>query len=148
MTQAQTLERQGQLPQAEAAYRQIVADDPANHAAWHALGLLIFNTGNLPLAVQCLEAAVAVNGKVALYHRNLGEMYRRLGQLDKSAQAGRHATKLPPADLDAHYNLGLAYWSNGQREAAGTPLAALQAINQRDPGVAVLARKMQSMAPS
>jgi tetratricopeptide (TPR) repeat protein len=109
MTQAQTFERQGQLPQAEAAYRQIVADDPANHAAWHALGLLIFNTGNLPLAVQCIEAAVAVNGKVALYHRNLGEMYRRLGQLDRSAQAGRHATKLAPADLDAHYNLGLAY---------------------------------------
>ena len=112
MMDALAFERQGQLPQAELAYRQIVADDPVNHAAWHALGLLIFNTGNLPLAVQCIEAAVSVNGKVALYHRNLGEMYRRLGQLDKSVQAGRHATKLAPTDLDAHYNLGLSYTDN------------------------------------
>jgi tetratricopeptide (TPR) repeat protein len=49
---------------------------------------------------------------------------------------------------EIHYNLGLAYWRNGQREAAGKQLAALEAINKRDPGVAVLSKKMQSLAPS
>lgn len=93
----------------ESRLRTRVQSHPNDHATWHELGLLYFNAGNLPLAVQCLEAAVAVNGKVALYHRNLGEMCRRMGQLEKSAAAGRQAVKLAPADLDAHYNLGLAY---------------------------------------
>ena len=97
------------MSQDEAALRAKVQANSKDHAAWHALGLLAFNAGNLPLAVQCIEAAIAVNAKVALYQRNIGEMYRRIGQLDKSAKAGRQAAKLAPADLDAHYNLGLAY---------------------------------------
>lgn len=89
--------------------RARVQAQPNDHAAWHALGLNAFNQGDLPFALQAIEAAIAVNGKVALYHRNIGEMYRRAGQLEKSAAAGRRAVKLAPGDLDAHYNLGLAY---------------------------------------
>ena len=93
----------------EARLRQAVQTNPNDHVAWHALGLHYFNAGDLPKAVQMIEAAIAVDGKVALYHRNLGEMYRRAGLLEKSTAAGRRATKLAPGDLDAHYNLGLAY---------------------------------------
>lgn len=93
----------------EQRLRTQVQTNPSDHAVWHELGLLYFNAGNLPLALQCIEAAIAVNGKIALYHCNIGEMYRRVGQLEKSALAGRRAVKLAPADLDAHYNLGLAY---------------------------------------
>lgn len=82
---------------------------PSDHAAWHELGLAAFNRGDLALAIQCLEAAVAVNGKVALYQRNLGEICRRAGLLEKAEAAGRRAVKLAPSDIDAHYNLGLAY---------------------------------------
>ncbi len=89
--------------------RSRVQTNPSDHAAWHALGLTAFNGGNIALAVQCIEAAVAVNGKVPLYHRNIGEMYRRMGRLDKAVKAGQKACKLAPDDLDAHYNLGLAY---------------------------------------
>ena len=93
----------------EQQLRNRVESTPDDHAAWHALGLLAFNAGNLPLALQCIEAAIAVNGKIALYHRNIGEMYRRAGLLKKAILAGRQATKLAPTDLDAHYNLGLTY---------------------------------------
>jgi tetratricopeptide (TPR) repeat protein len=58
------------------------------------------------------------------------------------------AASLTSGFEEIHYNLGLAYWRNGQREQAGKQLAALEAINQRDPGVAVLSKKMQSVAPS
>jgi tetratricopeptide (TPR) repeat protein len=93
----------------ETALRTRVQQQPHDHIAWHALGLMAFNGGNLKMAVQCIEAAIAVEGKVALYHRNIGEMYRRMGQLDKATKAGQKACKLAPADIDAHYNLGLAY---------------------------------------
>ena len=107
--QAHALENAGRTAEAQAIYRRIVQSDPANHPAWHGLGLLAFNTGNLPLALQCIEAAIACDDKVAIYHRNIGEMYRRAGQLGKAALAGRRAVKLAATDLDAHYNLGLAY---------------------------------------
>ena len=93
----------------EAVLRARVQSNPKEHASWHALGLHAFNVGNLSLAIQCLEAAIAYNGKVALYPRNLGEMYRRAGLLEKSIHTGRSACKLAPLNLDAHYNLGLAY---------------------------------------
>ncbi len=93
----------------ESALRARIQSHPDDHAAWQALGLAAFNRGDLPLAIQCLEAAIAVNDQVALYHRNLGELYRRAGQIGKSVAAGRRAVRLAPGDVDAHYNLGLAY---------------------------------------
>jgi tetratricopeptide (TPR) repeat protein len=109
MEQAQACERAGKMAEAEGCYRRIIADDPKFHPAFHALGLLAYGAGNLPLAADLLKAAIALDKKVALYQRNYGEMCRRLGLLDAAIAAGRQTVKLAPADLDAHYNLGLAY---------------------------------------
>jgi Flp pilus assembly protein TadD len=70
------------------------------------------------------------------------------GHNGAAIRALERAASLASGFEEIHYNLGLAYWRNGQREAAGKQLAALRAINQRDPGVAVLTKKMQSVAPS
>ena len=118
LAQAQAHERAGQWVQAESAYRALVAANPRCHEAWHALGLLAFNAGRVPQAIQCIEEAIAANPGVALYHRNVGEMYRRLGQLDKATTAGLRATRLAPCDLDAHYNLALAYSDARDHERA------------------------------
>ena len=109
MAQAQAHERAGNLAAAEGLYRQMLAANPRCHEACHALGLLAYNTGNLELAVQWLGQAVQLDGQVALYQRNLGEMCRRLGRLEQAIRCGMAAGKLAPKDLDAHYNLGLAY---------------------------------------
>lgn len=93
----------------EGRLRAHLQRNPKDDGAWHALGLIAYNAGKLPQAVQCIEAAIACNGKLALYYRNIGEMYRRMGQFDKAKHAGQRAAKLAPGDLDAHYNLGLAY---------------------------------------
>ena len=105
LAQAASFELAGRITEAEAVYRRIVNADPSFHPAWHALGLLTFNSGNVALAVQYLEAAIACGDKIALYHRNVGEMYRRMGKLDKSVKAGLRAVKFAPGDIDAHYNL-------------------------------------------
>lgn len=131
LTQAQTLEAQGRLAEAEAAYQRIVTNNPRQHAAWHALGLIAFGAGRLEQGVKCLEAAISCDSKTALYQRNIGEMYRRLGQQDKSIQAGRRATTLAPADLDAHYNLGLAYSDKGDFERAITCYRRALKLNPR-----------------
>jgi tetratricopeptide (TPR) repeat protein len=109
LEQAARLEAEGRFSEAEAIYRQILALDPEMAAAWHALGLLVFNSGNLEEASQCLARATLQAPLNAIYHRNLGEMLRRIGHLDRAIACGEAACKLSPADLDAHYNLGLAY---------------------------------------
>ena len=93
----------------ETVLRQRVETSPNDHSAWHALGLLAFNAGNLVLAVDLLKAAISLDKKMLIYQRNYGEMCRRLGRLEDAIAAGKAACKLAPTDIDAHYNLGLAY---------------------------------------
>ena len=98
----------GRLPQAEAILRQVLAATPDCHPAYHTLGLIAFEVGKLPLAVELIVKAISFDAGVGLYHRNLGELCRRLGRLDEAVIAGRRACELSPNDVEAHYNLGLA----------------------------------------
>ncbi len=109
MQEARQAERQGLVAKAEAIYRGILAQHDDHDPAWHALGLLAYAAGNAGLAIQCIEQAIRVNGTAALYRRNLCEMYRRVGMIDKAIDTGLAACRLAPDDVDAHYNLGLAY---------------------------------------
>lgn len=111
---AETYKATGNLPAAEAALSQILGEFPDCAPACHSLGLIAFERGNLPLALQWMAKAITLNGSVGLYHRNLGELCRRLGRLEEAVHAGRKATELTPLDLDAHYNLGLALSNSGQ----------------------------------
>ena len=115
---AERHKRNGQFAAAEAILRHIVDSTPDHHPAWHMLGLIAFEVGKLPLATQLIAHAIQLDGAVALYHRNLGELCRRLGRLDEAVVAGERATALAPNDLDAHYNLGLALTDKTEWDAA------------------------------
>ncbi len=96
------------LHEAEAAYRRAVAADPEFHPAYHGLGLLAFRVGKLELATQLIGSAIALAPSVAIYHRDRGEICRRLGAKDEAEREARRASELAPNDPEAHYNLGLA----------------------------------------
>lgn len=108
MLLAESHKAAGRLAEAESLLRRILAEAPNYHPAYHTLGLIAYEVGKLPLAVELITQAISLNNGVALYHRNLGEMCRRLGRLDEAVAAGKYATELAPNDLDAHYNFGLA----------------------------------------
>jgi tetratricopeptide (TPR) repeat protein len=118
MAQAEQLRANGQLADAEGICRNVLAVAPEFHPAYHALGLIAYEVGKLPLAVELIAKAISMNANVALYHRNIGEMCRRLGRLDEAVAAGRRAAGLAPDDLDAHYNLGLALTDKGDWDDA------------------------------
>lgn len=118
MLRAERLQRNGQLAEAEAVLRQIVDSTPDHHPAWHMLGLIAFEVGKLPLSIELIGHAVRLNDAIPLYHRNLGELCRRLGRLDEAVTTGKRATALAPNDLEAHYNLGLALTDKGEWDAA------------------------------
>ncbi|HSH97378.1 MAG TPA: sulfotransferase [Methyloradius sp.] len=95
-----------------------MATAPQFHPAYHTLGLIAYEVGKLPLAVELIQHAITLNPNVGLYYRNMGEMCRRLGWLDKAVAAGKRASELNPNDLDAHYNLGLALSDQSTWEAS------------------------------
>jgi tetratricopeptide (TPR) repeat protein len=76
--------------------------------AHHGQGLIAFEAGDLAEAASQFVKAIALNGLVGTYHRNLGELCRRLGRLPEAVLAGSRAVELSPQDVDAHVNLGLA----------------------------------------
>jgi tetratricopeptide (TPR) repeat protein len=109
ISEAQALERAARPAEAEAIYRRLVTQDPASHAAWHALGVLAAGKQQLEAAADMLKAAVSLDKQNAMYQRNFGEVCRRLGRLDDAIYAGRQACKYAPDNADAQYNLALAF---------------------------------------
>lgn len=108
MQQAAVLEQQGQQRDAELVYRRILAQNPDQHEALHALGILVLNSGHLEPAAEFLKKATLHAPRNATYLSNLGEIYRRLGRLDDAVAACKKACQIEPKNVHAHYNLGLA----------------------------------------
>src|SRR5450830_1887623 len=98
----------GRLNEAENVLRHILTIAPQFHPAYHTLGLIAYEVGKLPLAVELIAQAIVINPNIGLSYRDMGEMCRRLGRLDEAVAAGKRASTLTPKELDAHYNLGLA----------------------------------------
>lgn len=108
MEQASALQGRGDIQEAEQVYNQILSSAPEYHPAYHAWGLLAFESLRAPLAASLIAQAVLLAPHEVLYQRNLGEIYRRLGRLSLAIECGEAAAKLAPKDIDCHYNLGLA----------------------------------------
>ena len=109
MQAAAQLEVAGRIQEAEGVYQQILNIKPDFAPAWHSLGMLAFSVGKHELALQLVQKAVELDKKSFLFQRNLGEMSRRFGKLPEAITAGETAAQLAPLDVDAHFNLGLAY---------------------------------------
>jgi tetratricopeptide (TPR) repeat protein len=119
MREAHAHARAGRLLRAQAVYRAVLAAHPKFVPAYEAYALLAFGAGNLALAAGLFRQAIALDGGIALYHRNYGEICRRLGRFNDAIAAGEAACRLAPQDADAHFNLGLACRDALDRARAG-----------------------------
>ncbi|MEE8534884.1 MAG: tetratricopeptide repeat protein [Kiloniellales bacterium] len=103
--------REGRVAEAEAVYRQILADDPANAEARHMLGVAHLQSGRPEEAVEALREAIAGDSSDARYYNNLGNALLALGRPDEAV--GAFATALdrdPEFDL-ARFNRGTAHYA-------------------------------------
>jgi tetratricopeptide (TPR) repeat protein len=106
------------LADAEAAYRGIIDAAPTCHPAYHGLGLLAFRIDKLEIAADLMASAIALDASIALYHRDRGEICRRLGRFDEAVRNATDAVQIAPNDADSHYNLGLAFAAKENYAAA------------------------------
>ncbi len=98
------------LAPAEALCRDILHSHPDHAPTLHLYGLVAYHAGNLTAAIDLLLRAIVADGGVALYHCNLGEIYRLSGQADAALTAGRAALQRDPDLPQAHNNIGILFY--------------------------------------
>ena len=116
----------GQLDEAEALCRELLARAPDDPAVLGLDGVLAFRRGRRAEAIARIERAAALAPETALFPRNLCELYRQVGRIDDAVAAGRRAVALAPNDAEAHYNLGVACYD--RLDLDGAIVSASEAI--------------------
>jgi tetratricopeptide (TPR) repeat protein len=79
----------------------------------------------LPLIVACADDAVQ--------YYNLGVEARRAGQMSEAIRNWEKAVEIDPANVDARYNLGLAYFESELPEEALGQLGVADSLSPGDP---------------
>ncbi|MBF0587512.1 MAG: tetratricopeptide repeat protein [Magnetococcales bacterium] len=97
----------GNLPQAEALYRQILATDPHHPDALYLLGILAQQAGQPTQALSTLKQLTRRQPKLGQAWCALGGVQRDLGQLAQSLKSLRKALSIAPQDAESRMSLGI-----------------------------------------
>ncbi|MEB3276098.1 MAG: DUF6165 family protein [Cyanobacteriota bacterium] len=116
--QALALIQQGQLPEAEAAYRQLISSGTGNHLVYGNLAAICLMHNRSDEAIALLNQALRLKPDFADGHCSLGLALKRRGDIDAAIAAYSRALELDPALPDAHNNLGVALKERGDLPAA------------------------------
>jgi len=108
----------GRFPEAETAYRQVLAVEPQHLGALNLLGLLAHQVGRHGLAVDLIRQALALDPHQPDALCNLGEALRATGRLDEAMAIYRRALQLQPNHPEACDNLGIALAEQGHFDQA------------------------------
>jgi tetratricopeptide (TPR) repeat protein len=127
-------EAAGRLDGAEALLEQIFAAVPEQPQALHLSGIVAFRRGRRAEAVRRVEQAITRAPNIALFRRNLCEMYRKSDRLDDALQAGGMAVQLDPADKFALHNLNVLHYQRLELDAAIACAEKALAIDPQMPG--------------
>jgi predicted O-linked N-acetylglucosamine transferase (SPINDLY family) len=108
----------GRLPQAEAAYRQILSIIPEHADALHLSGVLAYQKGESDTAAELISKAISADPAVADYYNHLGLALRAQGKPDAAIANYRQALLIRPDYAEAHNNMGAAFENQGSLDAA------------------------------
>jgi len=132
--------RAGDLPDAEARYRQVLAQDPTHAPSAFLLGGIALGSGSLPAAVELLKRAATLDPTNAAYHANLAEAYRRLRRYADSYDSFETALSLKPNLVEPAFNLGLLLQEVGELETA---IVCFERAAETKPDNSVIARQLE-----
>lgn len=110
---AQMHAQAGRLADAEAVYRKLLAQRPADGAIAQRLGLIAFQLGR-PDAVALLRRAAAARPDDPVVHANLGHVLHVRGDPEGAIASLQSALRIRPAYAPAHYNLSIVYAKTGR----------------------------------
>ena len=144
---AQLYAKHGLLPGAEQLLRHAIALGGPSYAPLRGMHKLMLAQGRNTEAQYYADLLAKRQDEDPYYWMGLGMAALREGRNRAAIGAFERAVSLTTGFEELHFHLGVAYWRNGQRDAASKQLAAINAINNLDPGVALLTKKLQGLAP-
>ena len=116
------IDQAGQLAEAEAYYRKILAIDQNHFDSLHLLGVIAHQVGRSDLAVDLIGKAIALNDRIPAFHNNMGLVSHALGRGEDAVV--RYKPAAAHSKAVAHSNLSIALM------AVGDPAQALKAIQR------------------
>jgi tetratricopeptide (TPR) repeat protein len=94
--QAMAKHKAGDLDSAETLYEKILSQDSSDADALNLLGVLALQRGNLNLACDLIQRAIAVAPQIAEYYHNLGQVLKAKGDVDGARECFRQSLALNP----------------------------------------------------
>lgn len=128
MQSARTHHTAGRVREAEALYRQVLAQQPDHAEALHLLGMVAFRCGQAGDALRLMERSVALAPNSAHFLTNLAEVTRGVGQFDRATELYERALALRPNDPEGLHGLGIAHDKAGRVEAAAAAFRRAMAV--------------------
>ena len=135
LSEAVRLHRDGQLDQAAALYRKVLAAHPDSADALHLLGMVALQQNQAQTAAELIRKAIALNNREAAYHFHLALAMQTLNDIESAVAGYRRALALKPDDPDIYNNLGNALAAQHKLEDAAAAFRRALALR---PGNAVV----------
>jgi Tfp pilus assembly protein PilF len=118
LAEAQAHEQAGADDAAERVLATLIERAPDHAGGLHRAALVAFRRGRSQQATEWLERAIHSMPGQAPFHRDIGEMYRRMSRLDPARHHVTRAVELSPCDASAYYNLGVVLYDCMEIDAA------------------------------
>jgi len=115
---ALAMHRSARLGLAESHYLRVVKLDPENDEAWHLLGVVAYQQGQMAKAIRHFRKALKLRPRHAQALNNLALALKAQGDLDGAREAFSQALAVRPEYVEAALNLGLLEEARGDAVAA------------------------------
>jgi Flp pilus assembly protein TadD len=121
------------LKEAEALYRQILAQHADHPEATHLLGLVALQCGYPQPAIDLMAKSIRLAPNMPWFHNNIAEAFKATGRWDLAAQAYENFLKLMPNEPDAMHGLGVAQDRAGRTNEAIATLLRTMSLHPNFP---------------
>jgi len=127
--------QRGFVEQAEASFRQVIAEKPDDPEAYYNLGTLYLRRNALPEARQYLEQTVKLRAQYPEAWNNLGMIAAQQGHADDAIRNFQHCLAQRPDYAIALLNLGNVYRRQGSMEEAEKTLQQAFRVEPENPEI-------------
>ena len=118
LAEISAFERDSKLDEADDLAQRVLKAAPEHPHVLHMAGIVAYRKGRVAEAVERMEKSMALAPNVALYPRNMCEIYRGAGRLDDALRVGKRAVELSPQDSRAFFNLALIHYERLELDEA------------------------------
>jgi len=118
LNQGWQLHQQHQFAHAEMTYRQVLAIEPQNAAAWCYLGMACHDQERFDDALFAFHQAIGLDPFMPVAYQNMGKSLGRLRRFDEAIACFDRAAQLSPGYVNAYKNKARALYFKGDLEAA------------------------------